>query len=217
MQIRHQPGTTPTFNSYRWEVVPVEIVGANKWDGHGWSKIVAPRYTNVEINADFGLSINGSFESNNLTVSSGATLTIESGETLIVHGFLANEGAMVVESNGSLITKGGVSGAGYTITRNTTFTSGRYSALGSPVSGASTDVLGSIVYGYDESAAYGVDGSSRFAPISSPETMNPGDAYFSAFTGTVTFTGTPNTGQIDSSVGLQRCARWGQCWLQPGF
>ena len=206
VQLRHQSATTPIDGplSYRWSFKPrteAGVLSPHVWDGANWSKLVPPRYNNVAINGDYSLSSHGSFESNDLKVGAGATLTVESGQTLIVHGDLTNEGSVVVQSGGSLITKGAVSGTGYTIIRQTTYTTGRYSAVGSPVAEASTDALGSLIYAYDESLAYGSGGTERFVKVTSGESIQPGDAYFSAFTGEVTFTGLPNSGTID--VGLQ--------------
>jgi|GEM_PF-2139505 len=178
-------------------------IALNSWSQGQWKDLFPPdAETDVVINSNYSFASNGSFEANHLGVEPGATLTIESGQTLVVHGNLTNDGSIVVESGGSLLTKGAVTGTGFTIKRNTTFntSTGRYSAIGSPVIGASTSVLGDPVYAYVESVAYGSGGTERFSKVTTPETMLAGNAYFSANTGTVTFIGTPNTGQVDVSL-----------------
>jgi hypothetical protein len=75
--------------------------------------------------------------------------------------------------------------------------------IGSPITMGSTSSLGNIIYSYDETVAYdptGAAGSTRFVPVTTPETMLVGDAYFSANTGSISFNGIPNTGNIDVSL-----------------
>lgn len=145
-----------------------------------------------DISSD--ITINNLMLQDNLTVTSG---------TLTVNGDIdGTSGAITVASGASLLTKGQISGTSHQIKRTTTFDqqTGKYSVVGSPVSSASTADLGSLVYAYDETIAYGADGNSRFVKVTTPEAMSAGDAYFSAFTGEVTFTGTPNTGNIDVAL-----------------
>ncbi|MFT7231844.1 MAG: hypothetical protein ACI8TA_001057 [Cyclobacteriaceae bacterium] len=140
------------------------------------------------------IEIGGLILSDDLRVTSG---------TLTVNGDVDGiSGSLLVSSGASLITMGSISGTSHQISRNTTFnvSTGQYSAVGSPVSAASTSVLGSLVYQYDEDIDYdngSGNGSARFIKITTPETMLPGDAYFSGFTGMIDFIGTPNTGNID--------------------
>lgn len=191
-------GNPPTYTGSTPDRVALAI-----WKSGSWTDTFTPNEgTDAKLSADYSMSGNGSFEANHLTVDASMTFTIESGLTLVVHGDLTNNGSIVVESGGSLITKGTISGTGFTIKRATTFNTatGRYSAIGSPVSGASTGVLGSLVYAYDESVAYGTGGTERFNQVTSPETMQAGNAYFSANTGTVTFTGAPNTGDVSVTL-----------------
>jgi len=206
IQLRHQSATTPIDgpNSYRWSFVPRTEAGtlpANVWDGTAWSNIVAPRYNNAQINGAYSLSSSGSLNVNNLGIAAEAILTIESGQTLVVNGNLTNDGSVIIESGGSLITNGAITGTGFTIKRNTTFGSsdGQYSVVGSPVTAATTSSLGSIVYTYDETIPY-IGNQERFNLVASPMSMTPGEGYFSANSGEVTFTGTPNSGNIDLTM-----------------
>ena len=66
------------------------------------------------IKSGHTVTVNTSATVNSITIESGAVLSISSGNNLTVSGALANSGtssAMVVESGGSLITNGSVSGS----------------------------------------------------------------------------------------------------------
>lgn len=173
------------------------------WTNTGnWSGSTVPRAaTDVIIpivtNAPEIISTNP--EVADIDLEEGAQLSITSGNTLTINGDLnATTGKLLVQSGASLITNGNVSGNLHEFSRNTSFgvTTGRYSVIGSPVLNATTSVLGTQVYAYDETISYGTDGSNRFKQIISPEIMSPGNGYFSAYTGEVVFTGTPNTGIV---------------------
>ena len=137
----------------------------------------------------------GSLEVNNLTIQTGVTASIASGETLKINGDLIIQGTLNISSGGSLVTLGNIAGEA-NISRTTTFgtTVGQYSVIGSPIENAETTVLGSTIYAYNEAIPFG---SERFIKIVNPEEMAVGNAYFSAFMGAITFTGKPNTGNID--------------------
>ncbi|MEQ8548708.1 MAG: hypothetical protein RIC03_12400 [Cyclobacteriaceae bacterium] len=164
------------------------------WNGTGWSATPIPS-SNVVIEGNYS---EGSLEVNDLTIRSGATVDIGVGETFKINGDLINHGKLRIASGGSLVTLGNVVGEA-SISRTTTFADhvGKYSVIGSPVQEASTSELGSLIYAYREDIAYGLE---RFSKITAPQIMAVGDAYFSAFTGAVTFTGVPNTGNIDVSL-----------------
>ncbi|MEQ9204967.1 MAG: hypothetical protein RLO09_20405 [Cyclobacteriaceae bacterium] len=139
-----------------------------------------------------------------LTIDAGTTLTVDEGHDLTVIDGLTINGTLVVASSGSLTTYGSVtmgSSGSFEKKRTTTFstTAGQYSVVGSPVTSATTDVLGGLTYKYDESASV-ANLNDRFVAVTSSETMTPGDAYFSANLGDISFTGTPNSGDV--SVGL---------------
>ncbi len=115
-----------------------------------------------------------------------------------VGGNLTGTGTMTVNSGGSLVTSGTVTG-GHTFERTTSFADGRYSFVGSPVvsdasiTGAN---LGSHVYSYNEVAGYdGDNGLSRWVDASSTQLV-AGHGYTQANQGTISFTGTPNSGSV---------------------
>ncbi|MEQ8546260.1 MAG: BNR repeat-containing protein, partial [Cyclobacteriaceae bacterium] len=174
------------------------------WDVAGnWSANAVPTATDPVVIADVAnkpVIASGNIEVLSLDISDAAMLTVSTGASLSIPGALTATGTghVVVESGASLLTSGSVTGTSHVFKRTTTFDSntGKYSVVGSPVSGASTSSLGSLVYSYDETVAFGSDGSARFKEVTTPETMAGGNAYFSAFTGEVTFTGTPHTGDV---------------------
>ncbi|WP_421877839.1 LamG-like jellyroll fold domain-containing protein [Marinoscillum sp.] len=183
------------------------------WNGNHWLGGSAPGTGDeAVINGEYTTITDGVLDIYTLKVNEGARLEIDSATTVTINDALYNEGAVIVRSGGSLITKGNVYGTDYRFERNTTFDNktGRYSIVGSPVQSAPFDVLtSSHVYGYDETQTYnagGNEGADRFKTPSQlgHATMVPGQGYFSAFTGDVNgkviFTGKPNNGTI--GVGL---------------
>lgn len=156
-----------------------------------------------EIISDF------TYNGNKLNVNSG-TLTIKATNALITFrpiilnsgSSLTNNGSLIFESGANFLNNPGSSFSGndFVFKRNTTFdnSTGKYSVVGSPITNASTSTLGSLVYEYDESPDFAAnDGLDRFIEVNSPETMPAGKGYFSAYTGTIEVTGTPNTGTIN--------------------
>lgn len=141
-------------------------------------------------------------ESGTITITPGVTVKIHKNIHLKAGTSLINNGTLIFESGAAFYNEVGASFSGndFQFKRNTTFdeNTGRYSIVGSPVTGETTDALGKVVYAYDESVDYGSnEGLNRFSSVSTPQTMDPGTAYFSAFTGTITVEGTPNSGTIN--------------------
>ncbi|MGB3468721.1 MAG: endonuclease [Cyclobacteriaceae bacterium] len=142
-----------------------------------------------------------------MVILENGTIALQSGGYLNVSGDLTNNGNITVESGGSLLTGSTITGSGtFTIDRNTTFdkTTGKYSFISSPVTEGSFDELGSLVFAYDETVPYDPSGNRGLDRYIAPaETdMIPGKGYTSAFTGKVSFVGTPNTGNI--AVGISK-------------
>lgn len=138
-----------------------------------------------------------------VVIPSTTTAPVLTGSASIYDLDIASGVVLTVESAASLAIYGSASGAGQvTVKRNTTHstTDGKYSIIGSPVTSGMTSSLGGIVYKYDETIAYGTDGSTRFTEVTTAESMAAGDAYFSANTGAVSFTGTPNAGTVTQTL-----------------
>ncbi|MFY0598193.1 MAG: T9SS type A sorting domain-containing protein [Cyclobacteriaceae bacterium] len=108
-------------------------------------------------------------------------------------------GNITVESGASLIThESDANDTPVTIKRNTRYSDGKYSFVGSPVAsdasitGAS---LGTTTYWYDETAAFSAAGGARWQDASA-EMLVPGVGYAQAFQEEISFTGIPNDGDI---------------------
>lgn len=171
------------------------------WSG-SWSNTSGPGDANhVTISSNYTFSTDGKFSCDNLTIGSGATVTVDTEEALVVYGDVTNNGTLVIESGGSLITYDGTtfSGNDVTIKRSTRYSDGKYSFVGTPVNQNSSITgadVGSVVYKYNETTAYSGDqGLSRWEDASSDQLV-PGQGYAQAFQQDLTFTGTPNNGTI---------------------
>lgn len=139
-----------------------------------------------------------------LIIDEGSTFTVETGHEITVIDHVVINGSLVVKSGGAFKTFGEVTigeNGSFTKERTTTFgaSAGQYSIVGAPVSDATTAALGGITYKYDEDSAEPAL-SDRFTLVSAEEAMSPGDGYFTANLGDASFSGTPNTGDIDVSL-----------------
>ncbi len=156
------------------------------------------QFTGDFINSSAFLNI----ESGTVEVMSGVTITTSQPIDLDQNASLVNDGTIIFESGATFYeaTGSSVSGSNFIFKRNTTFdeNTGKYSIVGSPVTGASTSALGSLVYKYNESPDYlGNEGADRFVKVVSPETMPSGSGYFSAYTGQIEVQGVPKSGSVD--------------------
>lgn len=177
---------------------------SNGWDkATNWDGNMIPSSTNdvvIPVTSN-NPEITSHVIVNKLNIESGASLDLSSSgrnpASLTLNDDLAINGSLTVESGTSLIPLANCTGTA-TIQRNTTFgvTEGKYSVLGSPITNGNTSALGNIVYNYDETVAYGSNGNTRFLAVNTPTPITAGDAYFSANTGSVSFVGTPNTGNV---------------------
>ncbi|MCR9249370.1 MAG: T9SS type A sorting domain-containing protein [bacterium] len=157
-----------------------------------------PDKTN-DLTISSSLSTTDDLACHNLTINSGQTLTLQDGGSIKVYGSLTVNGTLMVESGGTLWTFDGKDADAITAERNTTYSDGRYSFVGTPVN---TDAsitgsdLGSISYSYNETTGYDSDdGLSRWENASSTQ-LEVGVGYAQAFQETITFTGVPNDGTI---------------------
>lgn len=173
---------------------------ASNWDAgfvpNGSHNVLIPNLTNDPV-------INSTSETvNHLELEDGVVLTLNgTGNLTVLEDLTATTGYVDLTFGAALIVKGTATGSNHRFTRATTFDVGtsRYSVIGSPITSATTASLGSIVYKYNEQVAYGADGNGRFSLVNGVS-MTPGDAFFSAKTGTITFTGTPNSGNVTQSL-----------------
>jgi hypothetical protein len=172
------------------------------WSEESWNNARgASASLDATINGNYETLSNGSLTVRNLTINEGQELTVNSGTYLEVKGDLLNNGNIIVESGGSLITydENGWEGNDVIIKRNTRFADGRYSFVGSPVKqnnetkGAD---LGTWSYTYDETIDYNVDGLERWRTAYSEELV-VGKGYAQAGKKELVFEGVPNMGGIN--------------------
>lgn len=160
---------------------------------------------NGSLSADY--TATHSFYASDLTIGTGATLTVAAGSTASITGDLTGSGDLMVESGASLLTYDGNTIAPVTIERNTRYSNGSYSFVGSPVTQHASITgsdLGGLSWWYDETEAYSAVGGDRWKDASTEELI-PGVGYAQAFKKTVTFTGVPNAGTVTVS-GLSNTA-----------
>ncbi len=182
----NQPGWVATLSC---------VLNSTTWDGESWNNGIPDDEKVTIMNGDYS---DTGFTCANLIVTTGNTLTVNG--TLDVNGELTNNGTLEVESGSSLITYDGntISGNDITFKRNTRYADGKYSFVGSPVQQDGSIVgsdLGSSVYSYIETTAYGADGINRWEDASADELIS-GKGYTQAFQQEIVFNGMPNMGTI---------------------
>lgn len=166
-------GADQDINTAYWS----GLMDSNWFDDANWDEGVVPEISqNVIIMTSYhDPVISGDAVVNNLTIESGATLTIESGSGVNIQG--------------------AVRGAGQAIMYRNTTGNGGYSIIGSMVENMS-------VYDLEANYIYSFDGESYQLPVSD-EKMETGKGYFAAFNDpspAVTFYGTLNSGTQSYSL-----------------
>ena len=166
------------------------------WSGTAWSNGSGPT---DQINAQIEGDYTGGFESLNLTVDNGATLTITT--SVSANGDVVNNGDITVESGASFITFAAntFTGNDITVERNTRYSDGKYSFVGTPVKQDTENTasdLGGHVYTYDEAQSAVTEDLARWIPASGTDELVPGKGYTQANKQLLTFVGEPNTGTI---------------------
>lgn len=183
---------------------------ASNWDGG----VVPTSADHVLIPAGAANmpEVNGAdVELTSLEVAAGASLMVSGTTTLTVSGQLTGEGTGYVEvMSGASIIASRISGSNHIIHRQTRFSNGQYSVVGSPVVFGQLASLGTLVYSYDETVAYnssidnpgtGNDGLDRFVEMTTPTDMlTSGAGYFSAYTDQMTFTGILNYRDVATPI-----------------
>ncbi|MFY0598948.1 MAG: right-handed parallel beta-helix repeat-containing protein [Cyclobacteriaceae bacterium] len=173
------------------------------WDG-AWSNEIGPTGSDQAILVESYMTAeDGSFECNNLSVKSEALLQIAVDTHVDILGDVDCSGQISVLSGGSYLTYDGHTHTGndVRVQRNTHYSDGKYSFVGSPVeqdAAVTATTLGSSVYQYDETQPYATnDGLDRWQPASG--TLIPGKGYTQAFQQEILFIGKPNVGTITYS------------------
>jgi hypothetical protein len=147
------------------------------WNGSAWSPSTPTSTDNVQFDGNYSVSAGSSITANNLTVSSGNTLTLEASSS----GYAQLKVNGSIDNQGTVIAKQYLTGAGH-------------HSVSSPMSNGFTTTNGtsSSLYAYDASTgAYNMSptltsaGTGFFAPL---ETSG-----FLTSAGTFSATGTPTT------------------------
>lgn len=172
----------------------------NVWNGEAWSGGTPASSDAVIFDADYGFAVDEVLEVGEAYFTAGVDFDIENNASLVINGDMHNSANMEFLSGTSLNTSATTTYEGESIDfiRQTTFEDGKYSIVGSPVATASRSALGSIVYEYDVTVSDTTRNSfARFVRLSDQEEeLTPAKGYFSAFSGELTFSGTPNVGTI---------------------
>lgn len=195
---------TLTWTSSIPEEVTFTLLWSKDSEGGNWiaSDITVPFLASCTF-SDLTISATetstGDILCGNLIINSEQTLTIDEGHTLTVTGGLTIDGSLIISSGGSLITYDGNTIEEVTIERNTRYSDGKYSFVGTPVEADASNTgsnLGTVVYSYDETVDFGIDdGLSRWKNAASVELV-PGIGYAQAFKEQLSFSGVPNDGTI---------------------
>ena len=148
-----------------------------------------------------------------VNIGSGCSLTVQSGSTLIITTSIANGGTITVQKGANLIQVNNVSNSGagsYSINATGNGSASRYNLWSSPVSSSviSSTFSGSEIcdiYYFNASAqAWTRDVASSTcvptAPTSGDGVMNSGRGYVVAGGGSVSFSGSINNGNVNSTV-----------------
>ncbi|MFY0605444.1 MAG: hypothetical protein JXR10_01945 [Cyclobacteriaceae bacterium] len=175
------------------------------WDGNSWiNGVLSAATPGVIIAGDYNTNAHGSLEVNNITINSGVSFTVGADNYLQVNNGLINNGSLLVMSGGSLLTyaSGSHQGNDIMVNRNTRYTDGKYSFVGTPVQQSVNNTaadLGNNVYNYDESQSSDMLSVSRWMRPGNSAELVPGVGYTQANQQLIEFTGTPNTGTITYS------------------
>lgn len=140
---------------------------------------------------------------NALDVASASSITIPTGQYVLVNGPLTNAGTFTVENSGSLVQVVGstLSNSGtFHVLRQGANTSNVYNYWGSPIT--SGNVPGGNIYRWNPNTSTQDYADDAFDPgwISFSGTMQVGSGYASTGGGLATFTGTANNGPIPRSL-----------------
>lgn len=171
------------------------------WNGASWSNAVGPNQNETSVIA--GNYTGSGFTTKDLIVVGLKELVISSG-TLDVKNDLLISGQMTLNSGATLLTYDGSLCQGtITIERQTRFSDGRYSMVGTPLEQSSTvtgQLLGSNVYRYNEQNNYDYqEGLLRWETALSDE-LEPGIGYTQSHKGLISFTGVPNDGVVNVAI-----------------
>jgi len=121
-----------------------------------WSNGTPTATKNAIIATAYNTALNGNFESNNLTINTGATLVVNSGGTVTVNGKIinnANSSAFIIENNANLLQYNNAQNNGnITVKKSAVIPKMGYNYWSSPVIGQN---LYQFSEGYNQSSTTG--------------------------------------------------------------
>lgn len=227
--------TAPTFNEYTTEYTPSGnffTIGVTdlrfEWEGitdtdwnvaSNWNKNQVPTTTdNIVIpvgKAQYPLLNTATVATaNNITIESGASVTVPTGKILDVKGTLLNNGTLLLKNEAQLLDAGTVEGSGAFQLERTVSGGYGYHYLSSPVEGATDATLAnkfvhssgaSYIFKYIEANAdNNVNNNAAWAWFTGELTPGIGYPTVYRFPATETFSGGKfNTGDISTSITYQ--------------
>ncbi|MFT7231837.1 MAG: beta-glucanase (GH16 family) [Cyclobacteriaceae bacterium] len=165
---------------------------ASFYDGTNWSLGEPGASVNGIVQASLTLDVDMTV--NNMTIRSGASLTVNSGVILDVKGNLQNDGDVLIKSGGSLLVYDGKTVDPVIVQRNSSFADPdlQYSFIGSPVSEFN---ISNLDAGYHYTYNTSDDTYSAFIGE-----MIPGVGYTSAGKQNLEFIGSPNSRTINVTL-----------------
>lgn len=176
------------------------FAAANVWNGEAWSAGEPPVGDDIRMEGNYSVNHNSAIVAGSLYIGPDVTLAVEAGGSLSVNNMLSNNGELIVESGGSLLTyENQTVSDNIVIKRNTRYSDGRYSFVGSPVeqnANVTALDLGKHVYTYDESASDVEESLDRWIKTDPFDQLIPGRGYTQAKQLDIEFVGKPNAGTI---------------------
>ncbi|MFY0602099.1 MAG: Ig-like domain-containing protein [Cyclobacteriaceae bacterium] len=176
-----------------------------EWNGSEWNNVTGPASNgsdDVVIAGNYSFEANGLLNVRNLTINSGATLNVDTEESLYIVEDLTNNGELIIGSGATLLVfeSGTITGNDVKVQRNTRYADGRYSFVGSPVeqnANTTASDLGSFVYTYDESQSATTEDLTRWVAAGASDQLVSGKGYTQANQQLIEFVGVPNTGTVN--------------------
>jgi hypothetical protein len=155
-----------------------------------WSNPSPENYFKAIINGDYDTSTDGNFTACELQINVSNTLTVNSGGTVTVENGIANNGAIVIEDNGSLVqnTKDGANtGTNYTVERQSTSQpeEGNYTYWSSPLTSSTLAEITNAQQYYSFTAS-----TQTWVAETSSSSMTPAKGYINTGDSGITY---PNT------------------------
>jgi hypothetical protein len=187
--------------------VPFTTTTSGNWNSTStWASSSIPNSDWAIVQIDHDVTIDTDVDVYNLTIASSKTLTVNTEKSLTLSGNITNSGTFTVKPNASFIDNGTLGGSGsYKVERP--ITGGGWHYVSAPVSNPKADIFwGAALYEYDESSA---SWEAKKAG-DNLDVCKGYDAYYKpSAAGTVTYSGTFNTGSQSTNISYTGAAGTG--------